>query len=588
MALALLENLRVQCADIERRRLAVANLATAAEAATAAPEVGAGAGAGERGRAPALDAMHDNVAHVRDHFVLRQADAAREAAVKVLDELDGPMIETLARTYAAHARSTAASGATASANVTGTGAPVSAAMVRILNEFDTHTSKMREYHRMYPQKAVELPPVERPGEVDVRRVRTSLFTGPERRGRAPDLTAAFKLFREFQAASANGGGAESARAAGGGGSGLTLTTLDRDVSYDEFLMDPVRACAVAAGRRKLSSADAYCRALAAAIDGLGAYVRKSRPLTAEAELADVAQRAAASAAAFKKRRAAAVGSAAVAAAFEALSPNVRDAWRAPAASDAAAVLSADNAATLLRVLELEEHVALLAAGAVGGAVLAAAAEHIKRAALRSAAEEERDDEDDETRFQEDFFAAFYSAPPLSDAIGMTVSASPDAVAAFAPAGAHAAAVGVDGAGTVSGATADGGAGNKPGDAAALNLKNFPVDALGNPIPVWLWKLHQLGKKFFCEICGFAYSGERAFTQHFAEPRHERGLARLGVTLSPHNAAALRLVSTRSGALEALKRQMEGEDAARRRARGEDVEIEDATGNVATVGQLRSL
>jgi splicing factor 3A subunit 3 len=34
-----------------------------------------------------------------------------------------------------------------------------------------------------------------------------------------------------------------------------------------------------------------------------------------------------------------------------------------------------------------------------------------------------------------------------------------------------------------------------------NPLNLPMDALGKPIPYWLWKLHGLGQEFKCEICG---------------------------------------------------------------------------------------
>lgn len=53
------------------------------------------------------------------------------------------------------------------------------------------------------------------------------------------------------------------------------------------------------------------------------------------------------------------------------------------------------------------------------------------------------------------------------------------------------------------------------DGAIYNPKNLPLDWDGKPIPYWLWKLHGLGVRYPCEICGnHVYMGRRAFDQHF--------------------------------------------------------------------------
>ncbi|PJF16515.1 Prp9p [Paramicrosporidium saccamoebae] len=58
------------------------------------------------------------------------------------------------------------------------------------------------------------------------------------------------------------------------------------------------------------------------------------------------------------------------------------------------------------------------------------------------------------------------------------------------------------------------------DGRIYNPLNIPLDWDGKPIPYWLWKLHGLGVRFSCEICGnHDYMGRKAFDQHFFEWRH---------------------------------------------------------------------
>jgi splicing factor 3A subunit 3 len=61
-----------------------------------------------------------------------------------------------------------------------------------------------------------------------------------------------------------------------------------------------------------------------------------------------------------------------------------------------------------------------------------------------------------------------------------------------------------------------------------------LDWDGKPIPYWLWKLHGLGVRFSCEICGnHDYMGRKAFDQHFFEWRHSNGMKALGIPNTKH-------------------------------------------------------
>lgn len=72
------------------------------------------------------------------------------------------------------------------------------------------------------------------------------------------------------------------------------------------------------------------------------------------------------------------------------------------------------------------------------------------------------------------------------------------------------------------------------DGAIYNPKNLPLDWDGKPIPYWLWKLHGLGIRYPCEICGnHTYMGRKAFDQHFFEWRHSNGMKALGIPNTKH-------------------------------------------------------
>lgn len=72
------------------------------------------------------------------------------------------------------------------------------------------------------------------------------------------------------------------------------------------------------------------------------------------------------------------------------------------------------------------------------------------------------------------------------------------------------------------------------DGQIYNPLNLPLDWDGKPIPYWLWKLHGLGVRFSCEICGnHIYMGRKAFDQHFYEWRHSNGMKALGIPNTRH-------------------------------------------------------
>lgn len=110
----------------------------------------------------------------------------------------------------------------------------------------------------------------------------------------------------------------------------------------------------------------------------------------------------------------------------------------------------------------------------------------------------------------------------------------------------------------------------------------PLDADGNPIPKWLYNLHQLDKKFSCEICGGeVYRGPKVFDEHFKEQRHAEGLMKLGIP--PDFVSQLNLVTS---PIEAVKQfQERRKDRSRKRLRDGDEEIEDASGTVMTKARL---
>ncbi|KAI7830901.1 hypothetical protein BX661DRAFT_142115 [Kickxella alabastrina] len=83
--------------------------------------------------------------------------------------------------------------------------------------------------------------------------------------------------------------------------------------------------------------------------------------------------------------------------------------------------------------------------------------------------------------------------------------------------------------------------NEDKDEEIYNPFNLPMGWDGKPIPYWLYKLHGLGVKFSCEVCGNAiYRGRKAYEKHFQESRHATNMRRLGIpnTRQFHGVAAI--------------------------------------------------
>jgi len=132
------------------------------------------------------------------------------------------------------------------------------------------------------------------------------------------------------------------------------------------------------------------------------------------------------------------------------------------------------------------------------------------------------------------------------------------------------------------AAADADGDDEDDDARRFNKKNFPLDAEGKPIPVWLYHLHGLHLKYKCEICMHTYYGEVAFTSHFRELRHTKGLQRLGIN---ENLPELALVTSRKSALDIWQRLRERKVGSKVRhvSTVDDEQIEGAGGIVTTRG-----
>lgn len=72
------------------------------------------------------------------------------------------------------------------------------------------------------------------------------------------------------------------------------------------------------------------------------------------------------------------------------------------------------------------------------------------------------------------------------------------------------------------------------DDKIYNPLKLPLGFDGKPIPFWLYKLHGLGEKYPCEICGnYIYMGRKAFDRHFQEWRHAHGMRCLGIPNTRH-------------------------------------------------------
>jgi hypothetical protein len=112
------------------------------------------------------------------------------------------------------------------------------------------------------------------------------------------------------------------------------------------------------------------------------------------------------------------------------------------------------------------------------------------------------------------------------------------------------------------------------EAPIYNPKNIPLDWDGKPIPVWLYKLHQLNIEYKCEICNSTYFGRRDFDRHFQEWRHAYGMRSLGIPNSKHFHDITRVEDAR-----ALWARLQGQSTTELWKAEADEEFEDSLGNV---------
>ena len=113
------------------------------------------------------------------------------------------------------------------------------------------------------------------------------------------------------------------------------------------------------------------------------------------------------------------------------------------------------------------------------------------------------------------------------------------------------------------------------DEVVKQIKNYPTDWDGEPIPYWLYRLHGLGVEYKCEICGnTSYWGLRAFDRHFQEWRHAHGMKMLGIPNTEH----FHNVVTIKDAV-ALHKKLLSDVSSKEWDPDEGEEFEDAEGNV---------
>jgi len=187
--------------------------------------------------------------------------------------------------------------------------------------------------------------------------------------------------------------------------------------------------------------------------------------------------------------------------------------------------------------------------------------------------------------------------PLSAVITATVSRldklstrTPEEAAAEREAEADAAVAGILGlsTGTAAGGTAAATAaalGDDDDDAPLYASPNVLVDADGNPIPAWLYKLHGLNIEHRCEICGGAtYRGRRDFDKHFQEWQHTYRMRLLGIPNTRHFHDIVRIADAQALwlKLQAAGMQPDGTmvgGGAGGVGGGAEEEFEDSSGNV---------
>ncbi|KEG14662.1 splicing factor 3A [Trypanosoma grayi] len=127
---------------------------------------------------------------------------------------------------------------------------------------------------------------------------------------------------------------------------------------------------------------------------------------------------------------------------------------------------------------------------------------------------------------------------------------------------------------------------KNNDAAVDDTNGQLLDRDGKPVARWLLQLQQLHKKLYCEVCGgTVYIGPKAFKDHFGAERHTEGLRRLGVMLHLKDYEG---ISSIRKVIEMRDKVMSKSTNLRKRLHEdqEGEEMQDAQGNVITAGAYK--
>jgi splicing factor 3A subunit 3 len=344
------------------------------------------------------------------------------------------------------------------------------------------------------------------------------FDANERHGRCLALQEHYSRYVTFLTASGAASKTET------GASGVRLRTVDTVMSYDTFITSIVNIFQTTSCLRKLAALTEYSNFVVQLLGYVENFFGRVRPL--------------------HKAQVAAVIKETIAELNRAWQANVVPGWDTTAVGESKAAAAKRTA---LAEACVERYLAMLPD------VLQTTRDFTVRQQTKTVDEIEREISEEEEQLRLEFQQATAAAQKVSGRGDVTATAD------------------------VAGGAED----DDQVDLTKFNTKNFPLDAEGKPIPVWLYHLHGLHQKKHCEICLHTYYGERAYTQHFTELRHTKGLQRLGIT---DNVEELHLISTREAALAQWAKIRQRAAGKKYVSRPEDEQIEDAAGHVSTRGQ----
>lgn len=384
-----------------------------------------------------------------------------------------------------------------------------------LREFDAQIARLREYHRSHPQPPVRQA-LDEPSFTDGYVV----FDAAERHGRCLALQPHYSRYITF----INDSGARTAAAdsSGGGASGVRVARVDVLLDYEDFVVKIVDVMQSTPCARKIAALRTWADFVLSLLKYLEEFFNKVRPL--------------------QKAR--------VALMIKETAADFTAAWDAGVVAgwDAAIAKSVPEAKRVALAEQfVERYITLLPD------VLQKTREFTLRQRTKTVEEIEMELEEEEEQLHREYAAALSEYNRAAGIVDESVNAT------------AAAGGGEDG-------EADG------EDETHFNKKNFPLDAEGKPIPVWLYHLHGLHLKKTCEICMHTYYGEVAFVNHFRELRHTKGLQRLGI---PENTDDFTLLSTREAALQKFAQIRDRAAGSKYVSRPDEEQNQDAVGNVYT-------